>query len=654
MKKRLWASLAALLSLPFIAVGCNETNEDVKRENPNEIFLSAKSDSYSSTLNSLVAIDELGREFGETLLSDKQGKVGLFYWLWQGAHVDGIYDVSNLEETDPDALWGTDEESLKKSPLDKFHYWGEPLYGYYDSKDPWVIRRHLELFTMSGIDYLALDLTNNFLYNEATETLLEEILRLQQQGWNPPKLMGIFGFLGNSAYNAALFYERFYTNPRYDSCWYKQDGKPVISLDLKENGENVNYTDFYDWMGLQLMQKEGRSKESVNQLISEMKAFFSTRNTLWPYEHDGYNENVQEGDMNWIDWKYPQTVSPDGYISVSVAQHVAGMFSVSGDPFFGDIFYNKNWGRGWDIESETNSKERILQGSNLENQWKTALNNENVKEVFVTGWNEWIACKLFNYGRLEGTDRVGFVDNFNYEFSRDMEMMKGGYGDNYYLQNMRNVRNFKSERDVRFYAGTASPALHSETGWSGRTYMDIGGDAIERNYKNAAPVGGFGYEVYTNTTNRNDIVSTQVVNDGKYLYIKINTLKDIVVDPSANNNLNILLSVQGNTGESWEGYQYLINRQAPQSGSGVTTVERAATDGKYEWVSAGNAETYLSGKTFAVKIPLELLGIKDSKSFTVDFKVADGISDPSDIMKYYIDGDSAPIGRLNYRYNAGK
>ena len=36
------------------------------------------------------------------------------------------------------------------------YYWGEPLYGYYLSRDPWVMSRHVELFVEAGIDVLIL------------------------------------------------------------------------------------------------------------------------------------------------------------------------------------------------------------------------------------------------------------------------------------------------------------------------------------------------------------------------------------------------------------------------------------------------------------------------------------------------------------------
>ncbi|MBE7079092.1 MAG: hypothetical protein E7380_04465 [Clostridiales bacterium] len=659
-KRRLWSAVLATGML-FSAYGCGEETETPQKSD-NTVKIETSANQYKATVNSLVSTDALGRSFGEALVTDAENQVGLFYWIWH-EEKSGIYNISELLESNPSALWGTGSASQTVSPLNQTHYWGEPLYGYYDSSDPWVIRRHLELFTMSGIDYLILDQTNYVLYPEATEALLNEVLYFQQQGWDCPKIAVMFGYTSYSNSCVGEFYLKYYKNEKYSSCWYKKDGKPMISVDLADTGvgseygtENSEYT-FEEWLAYTMVLHNKVSSETEAKAVArEMMNFFTFRNTLWPYQHnDEKDDNVEKDDYSWIDWVYPQHITSDGYVNVSVAQHPAYAMSASEHPAFSATHYNKNWGRGWDYVSGTNDIDRVAQGYNLENQWKTVHKNKGkVNEVMITGWNEWTAAKLTDYYTQEYGGYVCFADNFNYEFSRDSEMMVGGYGDNYYLQNMRNTRAFKNDKKVRFYAATSSPTLNSEKGWAGRTYMDLAGDAMERNFRNTVAEGRPHAAVYTNTTNRNDIVSTQVVNDGKYLYIKINTLNDIVVDETANNNLNILLSVQGNTGASWEGYQYLVNRQAPQNGAGITSVEKVAVNGKYEWIGAGNAETYLSGKTFAIKIPLATLGIKDASSFTVDFKVADGISDPSDMMKYYVDGDSAPIGRLNYRYNAGK
>ena len=45
-----------------------------------------------------------------------------------------------------------------------------------------------------------------------------------------------------------------------------------------------------------------------------------------------------------------------------------------------------------------------------------------------------------------GTGPVTFVDEFDAEFSRDIEPMKGGHGDNYYYQMIANIRRYKGAR----------------------------------------------------------------------------------------------------------------------------------------------------------------------------------------------------------------
>jgi hypothetical protein len=641
-QKKSWLSLflAAAMLVPTSA--CRDKGGDEGFDNA--ILVTETNNQYNATVNSLVATDALGRSFNEALVTDSNNKVGLFYWIWHGEHTRaGIFNISELLEENPDILWSAGADSREDSPLNAMHYWAEPLYGYYSSDDPWVIKKHLELFTMSSIDYLALDLTNLSTYDDTLVVLAEEIQRLQAQGWNPPTILPIFGANVNSRKNIYPFYEKFYKNADYDSVWFKENGKPVLCADYADSASPA-YTDMF----ADIQSHAGLTDAQVN----EFKAFFTFRNTLWPYQHDEKYDTVADDDMSWIDWYYPQHISGQGYVNVSVAQHPAYAFSVSEHPEFRDIYYNVNRGRGWDYTTQTNSYRSVLSGLNLENQWKTALDNlDKVDEVMVTGWNEWIAAKLTNYhSSYDGF--VQFADQFNMEFSRDLEMMadEDGYGDNFYLQNMRNTRAFKNGQSAAFVAGKASPALDGENDWNkGRTYLDISGEVVERNHRNTDGSG-----MYVNTTNRNDVVSAQMVNDGEYLYIRITTLDDIIIDETAENNLNILLSIKGSTAPSWEGYQFVLNRTAPKTGLSKTSLEKVKTAGKYEFSAVNSVDSYLNGKTFSVKIPLKDLGIANAKNFTVDFKVADGISDPSNMMKYYVDGESAPVGRLNYRYNAGK
>jgi hypothetical protein len=52
-----------------------------------------------------------------------------------------------------------------------------------------------------------------------------------------------------------------------------------------------------------------------------------------------------------------------------------------------------------------------------------------------------------------------------------------------------------------------------------------------------------------------------------------------------------------------------------------------------------------------VAIPKTMLGIaNDCYDFTIDFKWTDNTREDGDIMKWYVNGDTAPVGRYNYRY----
>lgn len=228
-----------------------------------------------------------------------------------------------------------------------------------------------------------------------------------------------------------------------------------------------------------------------------------------------------------------------------------------------------------------------------------------------------------------------------------MEMMSGGFGDNYYLQNMRNTRKFKSLKDYVIFGANATQNIQAEKWNNARTYLDFSGDAMPRNAYNAAGTGK-----YVNNTNRNDIIKTEVSNDSEYLYVRVTTKDDITIDSDMTNNLNVLLSVNGVSGTRWNGYNFVLNRTLASINQTTTKLQRVAKDGEYTFTDVSDCDMYLSGRVFSARIKLSDLGITNSKNFTVDFKVADGISDPSDIMNYYIDGDSAPIGRLNYRYNS--
>jgi hypothetical protein len=90
-------------------------------------------------------------------------------------------------------------------------------------------------------------------------------------------------------------------------------------------------------------------------------------------------------------------------------------------------------GRSFHDGARDRSSGALDRGGNFQEQWKRAFDLDP-PFVMVTGWNEWVA------GRWGNPDSVEFVDQFDREYGRDIEPMKGGHGDNYYYQLATNLR----------------------------------------------------------------------------------------------------------------------------------------------------------------------------------------------------------------------
>lgn len=318
-----------------------------------------------------------------------------------------------------------------------------------------------------------------------------------------------------------------------------------------------------------------------------------------------------------MSWDYPQSIH-DGVVSVSVAQHSTAKILFS-DPVHGR-------GRGYDPILKKNLSDQIRSGHNFQMQWNTALTRpDEVSNVFITGWNEWVAIKYVFDGE------VGFVDTFTEEFSRDIEMMKGGYKDNFYLQMVRNIAAFKGKE-----ATLTEPVMEG----SGLTYSDLEGDAICRDFKDFSGKGH-----YSDQSARNDIVNVTVSHDETSVSFRIRTAAPITRHKKGDLTwMNILVSVSDTCDKSFP-YDYIIGRHPRKNGR--TSVERVTDSGT---IKTGHAFYDVSGNEMIVKVPINVLGLS-AENLRLSFKVSDHVLDQFDIMDYYISGDSAPIGRLSYKYN---
>ena len=167
-------------SCAFSLLGCSSDNADSKdeRDISNERF----------TVNSLCATDDLGRVISAKDMKEDGKYVGIWYSLWEGQHSGLQYEINNIQLLLDSGKEGQDKLA-DMSDAGQFYYWGKPLYGYYNMQDPWVLTRHIELFTMAGVDFLCIDATNQFDYLEVGEVLLGLLRKYKDQGFDVPKVM---------------------------------------------------------------------------------------------------------------------------------------------------------------------------------------------------------------------------------------------------------------------------------------------------------------------------------------------------------------------------------------------------------------------------------------------------------------------------------
>lgn len=568
-------------------------------------------DAAKKSVLNLCATDALGRSFEAAAGPQTEKKtVGVFYSLWLGQHKSQqkeIYDIQKLLNSNSEAL--NDTAGRKESPMHEFHFWGEPLYGYYSMSDPWVVTRQVELLTNAGIDYLCIDATNRVVYTESILNLITVLLQFKRQGFNTPQIV----FYTNSISGATVddLYNQFYKPGKYDEVWYKPKGKPMIIGITENNGKASDMTKYNGF---------------TDFIKADMKAYFDVRESQWP------NGDYNKYSIPWMSWQYPQW-NHNGTVAVPVAQHSHSVVDASA--------MHPESSRGYNNATKKVEKDWTA-GASFQTMWDAVFaSKEKIDNVLITSFNEWMAIK---YANDHGRNRVFFVDVYNHEYSRDIEMMKGGYHDNFYLQLVRNVRKFK-------LAGTGQSTYPEKKVNKNRivakdwadvksVYVDVAGDAIGRHFSNAAGTG-----MYTDSSNRNDITEIKVAHDSKHLYFLVKTLNDITAYNGRDVNwMNILIG-DNSTQNSFAGYSYIINRKPDEKG--YTSIERSA--GGYSWKLAGQAKYIVSGKFLQVALPLTAIG-KTAKDCAISFKISDNVTKYNDIMDYYLTGDSAPAGRLSYQY----
>lgn len=502
----------------------------------------------------------------------RKNQVGLFYFLWLGEHGrHAPFDVSRITAEHPDAGLHPDAEYW--GGVGTYHHWGEPFYGYYYSDDEWVVRRHMKLILQSGIDFLFFDTTNAVIYEKNARLVLRVLQEYFDEGWSIPKVM--FYTNTDSGGTVERLFNAIY-KPKYcPDTWYRLDGRPVIIAVPEE-------------------------------CSPEARGFFTFKLPQWPNEPD------KVGGWPWMDFTRPQRVFVDKHgvpecLNVSVAQHPQLRFGDS-------VLYGEEGNRGRAYHDGANDPrpEAYLECGNMREQFERAF-EADVPFTLVTGWNEWIA------GRWDGTPErpIMFVDCANYEYSRDIEMMRGGYFDRYYMSLCDNVARLK---------GT----LPDPTCGLGEsvTFYGFTDGAMHRDHD------GYGCH-YENHSGRNAILKLIVKNRSDSVCFTLETFRPIDRSDTEGDFLQLLVSpTPPNDGH----YPCRIN-VSPDFALGVTTI---VTDTEKLVVPLEYTDNSVS-----VSVPKRLLGTE------LYLKACDSREPITCVEDFYDHGDVLPLGRAFFHITLG-
>lgn len=563
------------------------------------------------TSNDVVAVDQFGRSF-ESIKGYKPGKqVGIFYWPWIGQpYATGIYDATVISSRPNGLKLLYDFKHLNDSisPTGQAHFWGQPLWGYYNSADEWVIRRQMAMLATAGVDFIVFDLTNRVTYKSVYEKVLRIIEELQSDGWAVPQ--AVFYTHSKSFETTWQLYNDLYKPNLYPKAWYRVGGKPMI----------IAYTHEADDIAEALSRADSSYRPvAYSQAI---KDFFYFKKPQWP------GDPVYQDGFPWIEWKYPQPLHGNT-MSVSVASHPKVPMSRSITSGW------VNWGRGWDPGTQKNKKEDILTGGFFQKQWDHAL-TVSPDTVFVGGWNEWVAYKQ-PYG-----DEYMLCDAADIEFSRDIEPMRGGYGDAFYIQLIENIRAYKGVADS--HPGYAPLTINIADGaaqWAAAKaiYRNINAKAGGRDYFGASKKVS-----YSAPAPANNLQEVRVAHDAYNFYFLIRADKPFVQVQDSTGLFQLLMGKDKPANKGWNGYEYLVEPDLSKGEARISMLDR-----NRKKKEVGNGKLMIRQNILQIEIPRKLMAA-NNKLTQFYFKVADGVAKPSDIMEYYISGSVMPLGRLSFAY----
>ncbi len=591
-----------------------------------------------------IATDGLGRVVSTNTTTgdqDKEKIVAIFYWTWHGDFANqGQKAFNNQQNIDTLIANGYAEKDYIASNFTNstvtsfrkigvytntggYHFWDEPVYGYYSANDEWVVRKQAELLAAADIDVVFFDNTNGtYTWMQSAKTVMKVFSEARAQGVDAPDVSFMLPFAANSDTVTQLkqLYKEIYQKDYCSDVWFELDGKPM----LMAHGSALN---------------QGNAEER------EIYNYFTFRANVAGY-------TAVESSSNQWGWlsRYPQAYfhDADGNIeqmTVGVAVNHDYVNRVIAPMSLGTNVIGRTWTtRG--IDTRENA---VLYGACFAEQWENAL-TVDPEIVFVTAWNEWVAMRISHWSAASGYDNC-FVDQYNAEYSRDCEPSTGILKDHYYYQLADYVRQFKGAEPIEQASWEKLIDVNGGYGqWADVTpvYNDYFGLPDRDALGYTDPATGKRLH-YTNDTGRNDVYDAKVARDYENIYFMVRTVEDLTAYTDAD-WMNLYIDM-GESDANWENYEFILNKQNPENET-TAILEKFTGDG-YKTEVVGKVTYAVKGNVLTVCIPKTMLGIPaEQLDFEFGFKWTDntGVTEDGDIMKWYVNGEVAPVGRFNYCY----
>jgi hypothetical protein len=517
--------------------------------------------------------------------------------------------------------------------------------GYFLSSDEYVIRRDMSMLADAGVDVLVMDVTNAVCYWDQWKVVFSTMQKMKAEGNKVPKFC-FWAFNGPVINVVQDLYDRIYKTQQYKDLWFEWDGKPLLLYNatpsVDANGHNKDAKDY----------------------SNEVKSFFTLRNMWWGYYKWAGKRFVGTED-NWsfgydLGNEHVKAMDPVALASthngkreefaVTPAQHPSSLIGKSWSREYGEPKLNE-----FDLPLPTlvpwlgkTVEHPEGYGIYFQERWNEAI-AADPEFLYLNDWNEWTAGKYQPGKNKETTDFMRrkspyfFVDQYNAEFNRTIQPMKGGYTDNYYMQMAENLRRYKGARPIPVLSGVNEIKIDGNfSDWRTITteYRDTIGDTFHRDH------AGYGGLHYKNDSGRNDLTTAKVAFDNDNVYFYAET-RDAITPHADKNWMLLLIDADKNLSTGWHGYDYLINQKVIDDKT-TTLMRYDPKSQQGPWVPAAQISYRVQGKSIEIAVPRKLLGVT-GQAATFDFKWADNPADLKDPISLCVNGDAAPNRRFNYR-----